>query len=185
MFLIVGLGNPGKQYAKNRHNAGFLALEQIAADHKLAEQTEKFNSRRFEGKIGDHKIIAIMPQSYMNLSGIAVSQFVKFYKIPPKNIIVIFDDLDLDCARVKTKVGGSDGGHNGIKSINSYLKNEYLKIRIGISRPKDSSLVAKFVLSDFTMEETLKINNILEKISKNFEKILDNRPDLFMNLIKD
>ena len=188
MKLIVGLGNPGDKYVNTRHNIGFLAADFLAS--KL------FKSQKFESKFSslflrstfpcdaeqvskeyDSKAVVLLkPQTFMNLSGQAVFLAIKFYKILVENIIVVHDDIDLPFAQIKLKQGGGSGGHNGLKSIDNLIGNNYHRIRIGVGRPENSRLdVADFVLSDFSKQESADLSSIFEKVK---DHIIDfiNRP---------
>ena len=163
MFLVVGLGNPGKKYRNNRHNIGFLTLEAIIQKFELSSAKSEFDSEVFKGEIERVKVIAIKPQTFMNLSGKSVAAFVRFYKIPVENVIVIHDDLDLAFGKIRIKTGGGSGGHNGIKSIDSLMAKDYIRIKIGIGHPGHRDLVSDYVLDNFTEEEKGKIEEIIEK----------------------
>ena len=126
MHLIVGLGNPGKKYEGTRHNIGWLVLGEIISEYKLKSDKEKFQAQVYKGTIDGEKVIAIKPLTFMNESGKAVMRFVNFYKIPTENVIVVHDDLDMEPGKVRVKTESGDGGHNGIKSINSFIKNNYM-----------------------------------------------------------
>lgn len=176
MHLLVGLGNIGKKYEKTRHNFGFLVLDKIIDDFNLEKAGEKFSSELFLGKINDKKIIAIKPQTYMNNSGIAVLEAMQFYKIKPENIIVFHDEIDIDFGKIKTKIGGGSAGHNGLKSIDAYIGNEYWRVRLGVSRPQNKEFeVADYVLSKFSDEEFMQITEIAKKIAKSMPKFLFER----------
>jgi PTH1 family peptidyl-tRNA hydrolase len=169
MFLIVGLGNPGSEYKSTRHNAGFLAVDQIISEHKLEQLSNKFNAELYKGIINNQKVIALKPLTYMNNSGISVSEFTKFYKIPLTNIIVIHDELDLPTGVVKDKIGGGSAGHNGIKSLDQYIGKEYTRIRIGIDHPSKQGLqiqVSDYVLAKPSKEETLKLDEAIVEASE-------------------
>ncbi len=187
MFLVVGLGNPGKQYRNNRHNVGFVVVDKIVDQFNLIQSKDKFESVVFTGEIGEHKVIAIKPNTFMNLSGKAVAAFIKHYKIPLSSLIVIHDDIDLVFGKVKTKFGGGAGGHNGLKSIDGLLGQNYTRLRIGVSHPGDKDMVSDFVLSDFdhgTEKDT--INELTTIIAENFEMMIGKTPeemDLFLNKI--
>lgn len=145
MFLIVGLGNPGIEYANTRHNVGFMTADAIAEKYDFSPFKSKFDGLIAEGKIAGEKGFILKPQTYMNLSGNSVVKAALFYKILPEDIIVIHDDLDLIVGQVRTKLGGGAGGHNGIKSIDSHITPNYNRIRIGIGYPnekKDEKVVA-------------------------------------------
>ena len=132
MFLIVGLGNPGIIHRKDRHNFGFLAVDEISSYNNLNPCSDKFKSKVFTGTVVDTKVLAIKPQKYMNLSGDVVQRFVSFYKIPLTNIIVIHDDIDIDLGKVRVKIGGGSGGHNGLKNIDNLIGSSYTRVRLGV-----------------------------------------------------
>jgi PTH1 family peptidyl-tRNA hydrolase len=180
MKLIVGLGNYGEEYKKTRHNAGFMALEKIVENHNLDFSGNKLHSRIWRGKIGNHEIITIAPQTYMNKSGMAALAVSSFYKIALQDIIVIHDDLDLATARLKVKIGGGNGGHNGLKDIDRAMGKDYLRIRIGIDRPNHSGEVSNYVLSNFSSHESAQINYATDFIACNFHQILKGDFERFM-----
>ncbi len=182
MYLLVGLGNIGREYEKTRHNFGFLLLDQIVEDYGLKQQTNKFKSEVFAGEIDSNKIIAIKPQTYMNLSGEAVLAAVSFYKIPLKNILVFHDDLDLEFARIKVKVGGGNAGHNGLKSIDAAIGKDYMRLRLGIGRPQNQEFeTADYVLGKFSKDEMKIVDETNKKISDLIEELLRGRSDHFLN----
>ena len=174
MIAIVGLGNPEDIHYKNRHNVGFMAIDNIVEYYKLGSFKNKFQSNIIINKINDIPIIILKPLTFMNLSGNSVNQIVKFYSINTENIIVIHDDLDIQFGRVKIKIGGGNGGHNGLKNIDSHIGANYKRIRIGIGHPGNKELVNKFVLSNFNKEETIVLKKLLTNISKNIENIINN-----------
>ena len=160
MKLIVGLGNPGKEYEKNRHNIGFLAVDYLIKEFNASKISSKFKGELF--KTNDY--LFLKPLTFMNLSGESVRLVKDFYKIDNENIIVIHDDIDLNLGALKFKRGGGSGGHNGLKSIDKHIGNDYWRIRIGVGRPERKEEVVKYVLSNFSEEE-------LNCIEKNFENI--------------
>ena len=174
MIAIVGLGNPEDIHYKNRHNVGFMAIDNIVEYYKLGSFKNKFQSNIIINKINDIPIIILKPLTFMNLSGNSVNQIVKFYSLNTENIIVIHDDLDIQFGRVKIKIGGGNGGHNGLKNIDSHIGANYKRIRIGIGHPGNKELVNKFVLSNFNKEETIVLKKLLTNISKNIENIINN-----------
>ena len=182
MFLICVLGNPGKRYTNTRHNIGFKLIDKIVEYFELKKTREDKTKQLFSGKINNFKVLALKPITYMNNSGIPIREIVNFYKINLNNIFVIHDDLDLKLAKIKIKKGGSDGGHNGLLSIDQYLGQEYNRLRIGIDHPGQKDLVSKYVLNKFTIEEEEIIEKKLEKIKKNFDLILLDIP-LFLTKI--
>jgi PTH1 family peptidyl-tRNA hydrolase len=174
MFLFVGLGNKGTEYENNRHNIGFLALDKIAETLGIEKRESlKFSSSLFQFNMGDKKILCIKPQTYMNLSGKAVLEAATFYKIPLSNIFVFHDDIDLELGKIKFKIGGGSGGHNGLKSIDEKMGKDYIRIRIGVGRPIFKNDVSNFVLSDFKKGELDEIITKIEKISKNLIFLLE------------
>jgi len=160
MKLIIGLGNPGKKYELNRHNIGFLAVDYLINEFQASKISSKFKGELF--KAGEY--LFLKPNTFMNLSGESVVLVKDFYKIPNEDIIVIHDDIDLKIGALRFKRGGSSGGHNGLKSIDRYIGNDYYRVRIGVGRPERKDEVVNYVLSDFNKEE-------LECIKKNFENI--------------
>ena len=173
MILLVGLGNIGKKYQKTRHNFGFLALDEIIDEFKLEKSTNKFEAEVFQGRIGDEKIIAIKPQTFMNLSGISVLEASQFFKISPQNIIVFHDEIDINFGEIRSKIGGGNAGHNGLKSIDEKIGENYWRIRIGVSRPQNKEFeIADYVLSKFSDEEFLQVKKITQNIAKSLPKFL-------------
>ena len=160
MKLIVGLGNPGKEYEKNRHNIGFLVIDYLVNKFNASKISSKFKGELY--KAGDY--LFLKPLTFMNLSGESVRAVKDFYKIDNDDIIVIHDDIDLSVGALKFKKGGSSGGHNGLKSIDKHIGNDYWRIRVGVGRPERKEQVVSYVLSDFKDDE-------LECIEKNFENI--------------
>lgn len=154
MFLIVGLGNPSSDYSKTRHNIGFMVLDHIAKKHKFVfEHKSKFNSEIALGSVEGVRVALCKPDTFMNLSGKAVQPIMSFYKILPANLIVIHDDIDLVTAEIKYKFAGSAAGHNGLRSIDQHIGQNYHRIRVGIGRPAPQHDVASYVLSNFSNDE--------------------------------
>lgn len=182
MHLLVGLGNIGSEYEMTRHNFGFLLLDQIIEDYGFTAQSKKFRSEVFSGKIGDKKIIALKPHTFMNRSGLAVAEAASFYKIELKNILVLHDDLDLALGKVKVKIGGGHAGHNGLKSLDEMIGKDYMRLRLGIGRPEHKEYTtADYVLGKFSSEEMEVVKKINLKISDLIEELLDERTDKFLN----
>ena len=153
MKLIVGLGNPGPRYQSNRHNIGFMAVDAIAHRHNFSSSAEKFHGTLQEGRIGSHKLWLLKPLTFMNRSGISVAEMANFYKISPEEVVVLHDELDLPLAKMRAKQGGGHGGHNGLKSLDAHLGNNYWRVRMGISHPGHKDNVHGHVLSDFSKDE--------------------------------
>lgn len=175
MLLIAGLGNPGQQYADTRHNVGFAAVDHLQHCFNFSwTKATKFNAEVASGTFNSHKVLLAKPSSYMNLSGNSLQSICSYYKIPVSNLIVIHDDIDLTLGSVKLKLAGSSGGHNGLKSIDSNLGNNYLRIRIGVGRPLNSNIdVANYVLGNFLKDEEGKIDHAVKLIANNFDLILN------------
>jgi len=174
MILIVGLGNPGNDYKETRHNVGFLVLDLMLEDHASSNWTHesKFKSDISIIDNNSTKVILCKPTGFMNLSGISIQLLASFYKISTDNIIVIHDDLDLPVGKVKYKIGGGTGGHNGLKSIDQSIGNNYHRIRIGIGKPDHVSYdISDYVLSKLTYEESKIIKNSLDFLLKEFSLI--------------
>ena len=173
MFLVVGLGNPGAEYAATRHNVGFMAADEIHRRYNFSPFRAKFNGLIAEGTIEGEKVYLLKPQTFMNLSGNSVVQAANFYKILPDNIAVIHDDMDLPTDKIKAKLGGGSGGHNGIKSIDSCITPNYNRIRIGVGHPmqKSEDDVVNHVLSGFSKADK-------EHIEKDIEIVADLLPIL-------
>jgi PTH1 family peptidyl-tRNA hydrolase len=181
MLLLVGLGNPGAGYAKHRHNIGFMTMEEIAKAHDFSAWKAKFQSRVAEGKFGRQKVICLKPETYMNLSGQAVAEALKFYKIPLENLYVFHDDLDLAKGKVRIKQGGGHGGHNGLRSIDGSIGPDYHRVRLGIGHPGKKDLVHGYVLQDFTAEELESVKLLTKGVADNLELLLENKEADFMN----
>ena len=167
MFLVVGLGNPGAEYAATRHNVGFMAADELHRRYNFSPFRSKFNGLIAEGQIEGEKVYLLKPQTYMNLSGNSVVQAANFYKILPENIIVIHDDMDLPTDKIKAKLGGGSGGHNGIKSIDSQITSDYNRIRIGVGHPvnKNEENVVNHVLSGFSKADKENIENDIDIVA--------------------
>lgn len=172
-FLIVGLGNPGREYEYTRHNTGFLTLDRVCVEYNTEIKKLKYKSLMGDTVIGGHRCLLVKPQTFMNNSGEAVREFAAFYKIPPEKIIVIFDDISLPCGKLRIRRKGSDGGHNGIKSIIYYLNSDnFPRIKIGVGeKPHPDYNLADWVLSTFSKSE-------MEELMKAIQKAVDVLPDM-------
>ncbi len=182
-FLLIGLGNPGTRYAHNRHNIGFMAVDAIAEKYGFPNWSQKFQGHTAEGKIGTHKVFLLKPQTFMNLSGESAGALARFYKIPLENIIVFHDELDLPLAKVRVKCGGGNGGHNGLKSLDAHLGQDYWRVRMGIGHPGDKDMVSPYVLSDFSKEEAPAIETLCTSSAKHIDLLLARDDAGFMNKI--
>lgn len=180
-IILVGLGNPGLNYENTRHNIGFNLIDAIAEKFDFPSFSNKFASLVSSKLILNKKITLLKPQTYMNLSGEAVAKVSSFYKIDLSNIIVIHDDIDLSFAKIKMKIAGGSGGHNGIKSIDQHLSSNYYRLRIGVDKPNSMRNVGDYVLDKFTKEEEKIIEKISQLIIEHLDLVLDKNMALFMN----
>lgn len=182
-FLVVGLGNPEKKYTLTRHNSGFLCVDELAERHGFKINKLKFKSVYADTVIAGHRVIVLKPQTYMNNSGEAVKEAASFYKIPPEKIIIIFDDISLDVGLLRIKRKGSDGGHNGIKSIISHLgSSDFPRIKLGVGKkPHPDYDLADWVLSEFKKDEAKPLKQAIDNACDALEIILDGNIDEAMN----
>lgn len=153
MYLFVGLGNPGKQYEQHRHNVGFMLIDQFCQDQQTLSLKQKYHGAYEELSLEGKKVAVLKPMTYMNKSGLSVGEAVKFYKIPPENIFVFYDELDLPPGKVRVKFGGGHGGHNGIRDIINAIGKDFWRIRIGIGHPGHKDRVTSYVLSNFSKQD--------------------------------
>lgn len=153
MKLFVGLGNPGRQYQDNRHNIGFMAMDEIFHRHKFSGWSDKFKGELASGTLAGEKVLLLKPQTFMNLSGQSVQAAAAFYKIALDDILVFHDELDIAPGKIRIKKGGGAGGHNGIRSIDEHLGPEYWRVRLGIGHPGDKDMVSPYVLGNFSGED--------------------------------
>ncbi len=183
-FLVVGLGNPGLQYEKTRHNAGFLAIDFLAERYGIPVNHAKFKALVGDGMIGGKRVLLIKPQTYMNLSGVAVSEAARFHKLSASNVIVLSDDTALDAGRLRVRRKGSAGGHNGLKSLQEHLgTDEYARIRIGVgAKPSPDYDMADWVLSSLGDDNLQRVKDTFDTLSKGLEKILSGDVDAAMQI---
>ncbi len=172
MFLICGLGNPGKEYVDTRHNIGFNLVDKISSFYNFSSFKKDNKKEVLKGLIDTHSCLLMKPLNFMNLSGQPIQEIINFYKIKKNNIYVIHDDIDLELGKVKLKFGGGNGGHNGLSSIDEMIGNNYHRIRIGIDHPGIKHLVSNYVLNKFTKDEMNLLEDRLNKITNNFEILL-------------
>ena len=185
MLLWVGLGNPGGQYAGNRHNVGFMAIDAIADDHGFSTPKTQFKGIVRTGRFGSQKVLLLKPATFMNESGRSVQQAMQFYKIPLQNVTVFHDELDLDFGKVRLKVGGGIAGHNGLRSIKQHCGNEFQRVRIGIDHPGQKDRVHGHVLSDFRKDEENMRDDILNAFAKYADLLASGQPDLFQTRVAE
>lgn len=182
LLIVVGLGNPGKEYRDTRHNIGFNTIDLLAKNNGIKINKIKFNSVYGEGRIGGRKLILVKPQTYMNNSGISVLAWYNFYKLPVENILVIVDDIDIDFGTIRIRKSGSAGSHNGLKSIIKSLGTQDVpRIKIGVGDKKEGQDLASFVLSRFAKNQKKEIQAALEKATRATESIIKYDIDRAMN----
>ena len=172
MFLICGLGNPGKEYIDTRHNIGFALIDKLVSFYNFILYKKDSKKEIFKGVINNNSCFLLKPLNFMNLSGQPIKEVMNFYKIEKNRLFIVHDDLDLDLGKVKVKVGGGNGGHNGLLNIDEMIGNDYYRIRIGIDHPGEKHLVSNYVLNKFNETETDIINKQLNNITQNFELVL-------------
>ena len=182
MYLIVGLGNPENEYANTRHNMGFDVINQITKTTNIKVLKSKFRALYGMGEINGKKVVLVKPQTYMNLSGESIIQFKKFYKISNKNIIVVYDDIDLEIGNIRIKPKGSSGTHNGMKSVIANLKTEdFIRVRVGIGKPENKEDIINYVIGPIPKREKEILEKSVEKASQAILEILENGIDIAMN----
>lgn len=182
MYVVVGLGNPGRKYSDTRHNVGFSVIDLLSKRHNAKIDKIKFKSLYGETNINGEKVLLVKPQTYMNNSGEAVLEISQFFKVPVENIIVVMDDIDIEFSSIRIKRKGSAGSHNGMKSIIYLLKNDnFPRIKIGVGRPESGRDLADFVLSRFSKEQQIDILNSLEKAADAVECLINEGISSSMN----
>ncbi|WP_260921752.1 aminoacyl-tRNA hydrolase [Novosphingobium sp. 9] len=181
MQLWVGLGNPGAQYALNRHNVGFMAIDALAEIHNFGPVQKKFQGWLQEGRIGRDKVLLLKPATFMNESGRAVSEAMRFYKLEPDALTVFHDELDIDPFRVKVKQGGGHAGHNGLRSIAQHIGPDYRRIRLGIGHPGHKDRVTGYVLGNYTKAEMDPLADMLGAVAAEADRLVDGDDTRFMN----
>ena len=182
MYLIVGLGNPEADYSKTRHNMGFNVINKIAKKYGIEVNKKKFDGLLGDGIIENKKVILLKPQTYMNLSGKSIIQVVNFYKIPLENIIVIYDDIDVDKGLIRIRKKGSSGSHNGVKSVVEELgTEEFKRIRVGIGKPENENDMINYVIGAIDEEDKEKLDDGVEKAKDALIEILKSNIDIAMN----
>tara|TARA_Y100000590_G_C15616790_1_gene976062 strand:+ start:852 stop:1412 length:561 start_codon:yes stop_codon:yes gene_type:complete len=185
MILFVGLGNPSPDNENNRHNIGFKIIDAINNKFGLSKQKPKFKGLLTTGNIGDKKVYAIKPLTFINNSGMCIRELIEYFKINSEDVIVFHDDLDVDFGKIKVKFGGSSAGHNGIESIDKFIGKDYSRIRIGIGKPNGKGNITEHVLKDFDDEEKLELENITKNITNSLSILLDKKLDLFSSTVNN
>ncbi|SVE32756.1 uncharacterized protein METZ01_LOCUS485610 [marine metagenome] len=185
MILFVGLGNPSPDNENNRHNIGFKIIDAINQKFSLSKQKPKFKGLLTTGNIGNKKVYAIKPLTFMNNSGICIRELIEYFKIDSENVVVFHDDLDVDFGKIKAKFGGSSAGHNGIESIDKFIGKDYSRVRIGIGKPNGNRDTTEHVLKDFDEEEKIELENITKNIANSLPILLDKKLDLFSSTVNN
>jgi PTH1 family peptidyl-tRNA hydrolase len=183
MLLFVGLGNPGAGHAGNRHNVGFMAVEAIAARHGLRPWRRRFHGVAVDGALGGERVLLLLPGTYMNDSGLAVSAAAQFFKIAPHEIVVFHDEVDLAPGKLRVKSGGGNAGHNGLRSISAHVGNDYRRVRIGVGHPGVKDLVYAHVLGDFAKSERPWVEALCDIIAENAELLVRGQDATFQNKV--
>jgi PTH1 family peptidyl-tRNA hydrolase len=183
MRLFVGLGNPGAKYAHNRHNIGFMAVDEIARRHGFAPWRRRFQGETTEGSLDGERVVMLRPTTFMNESGRAVQEAAGFFKIAPGEVTVFQDELELPPAKVRVKVGGGIAGHNGLRSISAHIGNDYRRVRLGIGHPGVKELVHGYVLSDFAKDERPWVQALCEAVADSAGLLTTDRDSTFQNKV--
>ena len=181
MLVIAGLGNPGAQYARNRHNVGFMAVDAIAERGRFGPFRARHQGLTAEGLLGDERVMLLKPQTYMNKSGRSVGEALRYLKLDLEALVVIHDELDLAAGKVRVKVGGGDAGHNGLRSITAHLGPGYKRVRIGIGHPGDKALVYNYVLNDFAKSEAGWVEAVCHAIAEAAPLLVTGQDASFQN----
>jgi PTH1 family peptidyl-tRNA hydrolase len=184
MWLFVGLGNPGSEYAHHRHNIGFMAVDEIADLYGFSSFKKKYQGEYAEGAVNGEKVILLKPMTYMNESGRSVQALASFYKIPTSHIVAFHDELDVLPGKVKTKIGGGAGGHNGIRSMDAHLPDiQYKRVRLGIGHPGDKDRVHGYVLGNFSKEDEKWLSDLLKVVAKEAPLLLKDQDAKYVSNI--
>ncbi len=187
MILIVGLGNPGSDYARNRHNVGFMAVDEITRRYGFGPWRRRFQGEVGEGRIDGRKALALKPMTYMNESGRSVGEAVRFFKLEPEQVFVLYDEIDLRPGKLRVKRGGGAGGHNGIRSIDAHLGghlgNDYWRLRMGVGHPGDKTKVRGHVLRDFAKADEAWLGKFLDAIAAELPLLLKGDDGAFMSRV--
>ncbi|MBC6440879.1 MAG: aminoacyl-tRNA hydrolase [Rhodospirillales bacterium] len=165
MFLLVGLGNPGPDHVRQRHNIGFMAVERIAKVHGFGAWRRRFQGEAAEGRLGNNKCLLLKPLTFMNNSGWSVAEAARFFKLEPHDIVVLYDEIDLAPGKVRTKAGGGHAGHNGIRSIHAHFGANYRRVRIGVGHPGQKDKVIGHVLGNFGISDKGWVAELLDAIA--------------------
>lgn len=183
MKLLVGLGNPGAKYAHNRHNIGFMALDQIASDHGFSPWRSKFQGQIADGRLGPEKVTLLKPETFMNLSGQSVGEAMRYLKLAPDDVIVFHDEIDLAPGKVRLKTGGGHAGHNGLRSIHGHIGPDYDRVRMGVGHPGHKDAVPGYVLRDFPKADAEWLDDELRGMSDGIAHLIAGDGSKFLNAV--
>lgn len=187
MWVLVGLGNPGKEYQDNRHNIGFMVIDEIAREYGLPAFSKKFQGEISEGRIDGQRVVLVKPMTFMNLSGQCVQKVAQYYKVTPNRIVALHDEIELPAGKMRTKKGGGAAGHNGLKSMDACLNSQdYWRVRLGVGRPQGEQAamdVADYVLGNFSKADKVWVKDLSEAVSKNVGLLLEGNDPEFMNKV--
>ena len=181
MLVLAGLGNPEARYQNNRHNVGFMAADAIHRRHSFSPWSKKFQALLAEGRLGSEKVLLIKPQTWMNNSGQAVGEALRFYKLEPADLTVFYDEIDLAPGKVRIKKGGGAGGHNGIRSLDGHIGQDYRRVRIGVGHPGMKEMVMPHVLGDFAKADHEWLDPLIEALADNADMLVKGDDNGFMN----
>ena len=183
MLLLAGLGNPGSRHARQRHNVGFMAVDRIAAVHGFGAWRKRFHGEAAEGRLGGLKTLLFKPLVYMNNSGRALGEVVRFFQLQGSGTVVLYDEIDLALGKVRVKQGGGHAGHNGIRSIHAHIGADYRRVRIGVNHPGHRDLVIGHVLKDFPASERLQVDGVLDAIADAAPFLAEGADDRFQSRV--
>ena len=183
MRLFVGLGNPGSKYAGNRHNIGFMAIDEMARRHGFAPWRKRFQGETAEGTFTAERVVLLKPATFMNESGRAVGEAAQFFKLTVDDIVVFHDEIELPAAKLRVKVGGGIAGHNGLRSISAHVGNDYRRVRIGVGHPGVKELVHAHVLNDFAKSERPWVETMIDAIADNAPLLVAKKDSQFQNKV--
>jgi len=180
-FLIIGLGNPGRQYRGNRHNIGFMVVDRLAADNGI--QSSKVQNKAIvgDGRVAGQRVILAKPQTYMNNSGDAVGPLANFYRMPPENIFVVYDEMDIPLGTIRLREKGGAGGHNGMKSIIQHIGQDFPRMRLGVGRPPGRMEPPAYLLQDFSSEQLPIVSEMIDEAIRAIETYLQEGIQMAMN----
>ena len=183
MLLVAGLGNPGARHARQRHNVGYLVADAIISRYGLSLRSSRHHAYAADGVIGGARVMVLKPKTFMNASGRSLGSAVRYHKLKARDVLVIYDELDLVLGKVRVKVGGGHAGHNGIRSIMSHIGPDFRRVRVGIGHPGDKNKVYRYVLSDFTQDQLTQIRNTIEAIAESLSILVDGDDSAFMSRV--